>query len=203
MILQATVRDISARKQAEERTRHLAEHDFLTDLPNRVLFLDRLRLALATARRQHTQLAVMFIDLDRFKAINDGHGHHVGDLLLLEVAQRLRGCVRASDTVSRFGGDEFVVLLNDFDSDEATAQQQVQVVARKILDSLSQPYHLQDDSKAEATLVTHHCSASIGVRLFSVTDHSIDELLDQADAAMYAAKVAGRSTVRGYAAGGR
>lgn len=186
-----------------EEIRQLAFHDSLTQLPNRRLLREHIQQTLHHNKRSSHHSALLFMDLDKFKPLNDAHGHHVGDLLLLEVAQRLRGCVRASDTVSRFGGDEFVVLLNDFDSDEATAQQQVQVVARKILDSLSQPYHLQDDSKAEATLVTHHCSASIGVRLFSVTDHSIDELLDQADAAMYAAKVAGRSTVRGYAAGGR
>ncbi len=195
---QAQVHRLEQDKLLEE-IRQLAFHDSLTQLPNRRLLREHLQQALHHNKRGRHHSALLFMDLDKFKPLNDAHGHHVGDLLLLEVAQRLRGCARASDTVSRFGGDEFVVLLNDFDFDEATAQQQVQVMAGKILDSLGQPYRLQDDSKAEATLVTHHCSASIGVRLFSVTENSIDELLDQADAAMYAAKVAGRGTVRFHA----
>ncbi len=198
---QAQIHRLEQEKLLDE-IRQLAFHDSLTQLPNRRLLREHVQQVLHHNKRSHHHSALLFMDLDRFKPLNDAHGHHVGDLLLLEVAQRLRSCVRASDTVSRFGGDEFVVLLNDFDCDEAKAQQQARIVADKILNSLGRPYHLQDDSKAEAAPVTHHCSASIGVRLFSVTDHSIDELLDQADAAMYAAKVAGRGTVRCYGADG-
>ena len=127
--------DISERKKSEEQTRHLAEHDFLTDLPNRVLLLDRLSLALAAARRKLHMLAVLYLDLDHFKHINDSMGHHVGDLLLKEVARRLVRCVRGVDTVSRHGGDEFVILLAEVGGADQAAH-----VAASVLQAVTQVY---------------------------------------------------------------
>ncbi len=124
--------DVSERREREERVRHLAHHDFLTDLPNRVLLNDRITQAISHAERNHTQVAVMFLDLDRFKDVNDSLGHTMGDKLLQEVARRLRACMRASDTVSRQGGDEFVILMPDMDDAADVAR-----AAQKVLDSVS------------------------------------------------------------------
>lgn len=181
-----------------EEIRQLAFHDSLTHLPNRRLLLECLQLAVAHNQRTGHHSALLFMDLDNFKPLNDAHGHHVGDLLLIEVAQRLRQCVRAGDTVSRFGGDEFVVLLNDFSTEVRTTRPQAQAVAEKILACLGQPYQLQADDSDAASTVEHHCSASIGIRLFTTAPEKLEDLLDQADAAMYAAKAAGRSTIRFY-----
>lgn len=181
-----------------EEIRQLAFHDSLTHLPNRRLLLECVQLAVAQNQRYGHHSALLFMDLDNFKPLNDAYGHHVGDLLLIEVAQRLRQSVRACDTVSRFGGDEFVILLNDFSTEATTAQPQAQAVAEKILTSLRQPYRLQTDHSDTARTVEHHCSASIGIRLFTTPPEPIESLLDQADAAMYAAKAAGRSTIRFY-----
>jgi diguanylate cyclase (GGDEF)-like protein/PAS domain S-box-containing protein len=163
------------RKKSATRLQYLAQHDQLTSLPNRGLFHDRLRTALARARRDRQQLAVLYLDLDRFKPVNDHHGHDVGDLLLREVAARIRHCVRESDTVGRIGGDEFVVLLNDTGhADHAVA------VAAKIGAALRQPFEL-----AGGRL---QVSASIGIALYP--DHGEDarQLLRRADDAMYDAK---------------
>lgn len=176
------VRDIRERKKAEERIRHMAQHDLLTGLPNRALFSDRLQRAIASAVRDKTSLALMFIDLDQFKPINDTHGHAVGDLLLQDVAQRMCLCVRDSDTVARIGGDEFVVLLR-----RATGAPETLAVAEKIRSDLERPFLLEGYSL--------HISCSIGVALFP--DHGQDDitLTKNADLAMYQAKVGGRNKV--------
>ncbi len=183
--LLGVTRDISERRRVEERIRHLAQHDMLTGLPNRALFSDRLQGALAGARRDQRQLAVLFLDLDRFKPVNDQLGHRTGDLLLKEVARRMLDCVRESDSVARIGGDEFVVLLRSVDDAGNAA-----AVAEKIRHSLGQPY----------TVAGHRLSisASIGIALFP--DHGGDEiaLTKHADAAMYQAKKAGHDRVQLY-----
>jgi diguanylate cyclase (GGDEF)-like protein/PAS domain S-box-containing protein len=172
--------DITDRKRVEEHTRHLAEHDFLTDLPNRVLFLDRLHQALAAARRKHTSVAIMFLDLDRFKGINDSFGHHVGDAVLKEVAARLTGCVRGVDTVSRQGGDEFVVLLADIGGVDQAAH-----VANSVMQAVARP--LQFDGH------TVSLSVSIGISIYPADGDDLDTLLKHADVAMYHAKQNGRN----------
>lgn len=180
-------RDIAERKESEAYVRHIAHHDVLTDLPNRLLLADRLKIALAQARRDRSRLALLFIDLDNLKPVNDTLGHDIGDLLLKEVALRLCQVVsRTSDTVARLGGDEFVVLLSRLNRDsDATC------VAEKILGSLSQPLSIAGHAL--------NASASLGIALYP--QHGVDEvsLLRNADAAMYAAKHAGRNTYRYYA----
>lgn len=179
----AILSDITDRKRVEEQNRHLAEHDFLTDLPNRVLLLDRLRQALAAARRQHTRVAVLFIDLDRFKAINDGLGHQAGDQVLRETATRLTRCVRGVDTVSRHGGDEFVVVLADIGGVDQAAH-----VAHTVMQSIIQPI-----SVAGAELSV---SVSIGISIYPSDGADIDTLMQHADVAMYHAKQDGRNAFR-------
>ncbi len=186
--LLGVTRDISERRRVEEHIRHLAQHDMLTGLPNRALFSDRLQLALAVARREQRQLAVLFIDLDRFKPVNDHLGHRAGDLLLKEVAPRMLGCVRESDSVARIGGDEFVILLRGVDNADAALG-----VAEKIRHSLARPY-----------LVAGHAlriSASIGVALYPEHGGDENELAKHADIAMYQAKNAGHDRVQLYLAG--
>ncbi|KZC20023.1 MULTISPECIES: sensor domain-containing protein [Rhodanobacter] len=171
------------RKKSATRLQYLAQHDQLTSLPNRGLFHDRLRTALARARRDRQQLAVLYLDLDRFKPVNDHRGHDVGDLLLREVAARIRHCVRESDTVGRIGGDEFVVLLNDAGhADHAVA------VAAKIGAALRQPFEL-----AGGRL---QVSASIGIALYPAHGEDARQLLRRADDAMYDAKRQGGDQAR-------
>lgn len=177
--------DVTKERQVEEKLHYLAHHDVLTGLPNRTLFADRFQQALATARRDDTHLALMFLDLDKFKPVNDEFGHDVGDLLLKEVAKRMRDCVRESDTVSRIGGDEFVVLLPAIQ-----AESDAMLVAEKILGALNQPFEL-----------ANHCiriSASIGVAAYP--EHGNDEttLTKSADIAMYNAKNGGGNRARLY-----
>jgi diguanylate cyclase (GGDEF)-like protein/PAS domain S-box-containing protein len=179
--------DISERKQAEEKMRHLATYDPLTDLPNRALVDDRLRQALTAAKRDKTNMALMFLDLDKFKPINDTLGHDVGDLLLKEVAVRMQECVRESDTIGRIGGDEFVVLLPAVDSDQHAVR-----VAEKIRQALNRPFYL-----AEQDL---HIAASIGVALYPEHGDTPKTLFKHADTAMYYAKAAGRDNVQLYKA---
>lgn len=190
----AYIRDVTARKQMEEDIRRLAFYDTLTRLPNRRLIYDRLSQAMVASKRHGCYGAVMFLDLDNFKPLNDAHGHAVGDLLLIEAANRLCACVRGIDTVARFGGDEFVVILGDLDTDRAASMALADTVAEKILRALAQPYTLtscQSGSLDQA--VVHQCSASIGVVMFLNQDASQEDLLKWADAAMYRAKQAGRN----------
>lgn len=179
----AVLSDISARKRAEEQVRQQAQHDALTGLPNRVLFLDRLHQALETWRRQRHRCAVMFLDLDRFKAINDTYGHAAGDYVLREVAARLRGCVRRVDTISRLGGDEFVVLLSDIGGGDQAAH-----VAATVIQAISRPIEI---AGAARTL-----SVSIGVALCPDDGEQVETLLHHADVAMYHAKRSGRDRYR-------
>jgi len=179
----AMLSDISERKRAEERVRHQAEHDVLTGLPNRALFLDRMHHALATWRRQRDSFAVMFLDLDRFKAINDNNGHQVGDAVLREVAARLRGCVRRVDTISRLGGDEFVVLLADIGGADQAAH-----VAAAVMQAVARPIEVGGQM--------HSLSVSIGVAICPTDGLDVDTLMHHADVAMYHAKENGRNSFR-------
>ena len=181
-------RDITQRKESEERINKLAFFDPLTQLPNRRLLQDRLEHAVATSQRQNTLGALLFIDLDDFKTLNDNRGHHIGDLLLIAVADRLRQAVRAQDTVARLGGDEFLVVFEGLDPQQDKAALQVQQIAEKILASLNNPYQLEGQE--------YFNSPSIGICLFGDAPVPIDELLKQADQAMYHAKAAGRNTLR-------
>jgi diguanylate cyclase (GGDEF)-like protein len=188
--------DITERKQMEDQVRQLAFFDPLTKLPNRRLLNDRLSQAMAASTRSACYGAVMVLDLDNFKPLNDTHGHPVGDLLLIEVARRLTSCVRESDTVARFGGDEFVLLLSDLDENKAISTLQAGIIAEKIRTSLSAPYWLNigSDGKVDAT-VEHRCTASIGAALFIKHEVTQDDIFKFADAAMYQAKEAGRNSV--------
>jgi diguanylate cyclase (GGDEF)-like protein/PAS domain S-box-containing protein len=189
----ASNRDDTRNKELQEQIRQLAFIDPLTALPNRRLLLDRLEQALAANQRSEGFGALMFLDLDNFKPLNDQHGHGAGDLLLLEVARRLKACVRGVDTVSRIGGDEFVVLLGELAADQAQAAEQASKLAEKVRFSLAEPYLLPVSNNAEA--IKHHCSASIGVVLIEPQHKSVEGLLKWADAAMYLAKEEGRNRV--------
>jgi diguanylate cyclase (GGDEF)-like protein/PAS domain S-box-containing protein len=189
----ASNRDDTRNKELQEQIRQLAFIDPLTALPNRRLLLDRLEQALAANQRSEGFGALMFLDLDNFKPLNDQHGHGAGDLLLLEVARRLKACVRGVDTVSRIGGDEFVVLLGELAADQAQAAEQASKLAEKVRFSLAEPYLLPVSNNAEA--IKHHCSASIGVVLIEPQHKSVEGLLKWADAAMYLAKAEGRNRV--------
>ena len=177
-----TSTNITKRKAAEERAEFLATRDALTGLPNRVLLHDRLEQGVVNATRHHTGFAFMFIDLDRFKTINDSLGHHVGDELLKGVATRLTGCVRASDTVARLGGDEFAVILENLrDTDVEGAQE----VAEKMIASMAAPMLV------EGQALTTSCS--IGISLFPADGRDSATLMKNADVAMYYAKEKGRN----------
>lgn len=190
-------RDVTERNRLQERVRRMAFHDDLTGLPNRRLFSDRFNQALATRMRSAGYGALMFIDLDGFKPLNDTHGHDVGDLLLIEAANRLKRCVREMDTVARFGGDEFVVMLSQLDADEVASISHVQRVAEKLLAAVSEPYVLRaGDGGDTGSVVAHRCTASIGVTLFGDRDASPSEILKRADSAMYLAKQAGGNQLR-------
>jgi len=190
-------REITERKRMEEQVQQLALYDALTKLPNRRLLNDRLSQTLVANRRKACYGALMFVDLDNFKPLNDRHGHFVGDLLLIEAAERIKGCVRKTDTVARFGGDEFVVILTELNVDQATSRAQAEVVAEKIRQALAATYLLRPKREGEAeAVVEHHCSASIGVVLFIDRQASQDDILKWADKAMYRAKEAGRNAIR-------
>ena len=180
--------DITERKLAEDEIRHLAFYDTLTKLPNRRLLTERLQHALATTARTNSHGALLFIDLDNFKNLNDTRGHDVGDLLLELVGQRLTLVLRQGDTAARLGGDEFVVLLEDLHDEVSNAADLAELVAQKIQCELNLPYLLKGK--------THHISPSIGVTLFKSGTVTVDELLKHADLAMYQAKDAGRNTIR-------
>jgi len=180
--------DITAQKAAENEVKSLAFYDPLTQLPNRRLLLERLRLALAGFPASPRGGALFFIDLDNFKMINDSRGHDVGDQLLRQVAQRLSGCVRKSDTVARLGGDEFVILAQDLSEAPQEAASQVEVMGEKILGALNHSYSLAGTN--------HYCTPSIGVTLLDKSCESVEDVLKQADLAMYKAKISGRNQLR-------
>ncbi len=182
----ASFMDVSARKEAEEQIRKLAYHDVLTGLPNRLLLRDRLQHAMASAQRHQHHLAVLFIDLDSFKNVNDSLGHAAGDLLLMSVASRLCGCVREVDTVARLGGDEFVVVLENLEN-EANAV----AVAAKIHATLARPMTVGTQNL--------HAAASIGIAIYPEDGESADTLMQNADTAMYQAKARGRGNSRFFA----
>lgn len=192
----AVVEDITERKQLEEKVRQLAFCDVLTELPNRRLLLDRLTQAMAAGKRTGRYGALLFLDLDNFKPLNDTHGHEAGDLLLIEVARRLTSSVREIDTVSRFGGDEFAVLFSDVVADKVESTKEVGIIAEKIRVKLAEPYLLEIRRDANTvTTVEHRCSASIGVVVFIDHECSQEDIIRRADNAMYQAKDAGRNTV--------
>ena len=196
--VQGTLQDTTERKQMEDQVRQLAFYDSLTSLPNRRLLTDRLGQCLTASDRSGNFGALMFLDLDKFKPINDNYGHAVGDLLLVEVARRLTECVRKMDTVARLGGDEFVVMLSELDTVKWTSISQTLSVAEKIRDTLSQPYRLVVSQNSQ-DIVEHHCTASIGLTVFVRHETiSVENILKQADIAMYQAKEAGRNRVRLY-----
>ncbi|MCX7174583.1 MAG: PAS domain S-box protein [Proteobacteria bacterium] len=180
--------DITERKANEAKIHDLAFYDPLTKLPNRRLLLDRLGLALSASARRDSFGAILFLDLDNFKILNDTRGHETGDLLLIEVALRLLSCVRAEDTVARFGGDEFVVMLEDLSPEFERARAQAEGIGEKIRGALSAEYSLQESR--------HHCSSSIGICLFKGAEVAVGEILKRADQAMYQAKSAGRNSIR-------
>lgn len=180
--------DITERKKTENAIKRLAFHDHLTQLPNRRLLMDRLRRAMAISARHQRQGALLFIDLDHFKTLNDTFGHDRGDLLLQQVAERLTTCVREGDTVARLGGDEFVVMLEDLSGNRQEAASQSRLVGEKILATLNQPYWLAGHE--------HHSTLSIGITLFNNYQEPVENLLKRADFAMYQAKAAGRNTLR-------
>ncbi|KAF0164489.1 MAG: PAS/PAC sensor-containing diguanylate cyclase/phosphodiesterase [Rhodocyclaceae bacterium] len=192
----ATSTDIAPRKLAEDRIEHLAYYDQLTQLPNRRLMMDRLEQAATNCARRSRHGALMLIDLDNFKALNDTMGHAVGDSLLIEVAARLDTCVRDGDTVARLGGDEFVVIIGDIEGEELAAIK-AERVAEKIQEKLGKSYVLDVTVDGEKTGECFHtCTSSIGIALFRDQSVSIDELLKRADTAMYQAKDSGRNTLR-------
>ena len=180
--------DITERKNAEEKIKSLAFFDQLTELPNRTLLMDRLKQTLANSSRSDQYAALLFIDLDNFKTLNDTLGHDCGDMLLRLVAKRLSEAVREGDTVARLGGDEFVLVLPLLGNEKSDSASRVEMIAEKILASLNQPYALGD--------VVHRTTASIGVTLFKGDKATIDDLMKQADLAMYQSKEAGRNRVR-------
>ena len=180
--------DITSRKAAEEQIQNLAYFDPLTGLPNRRLLMDRLKQAMAASARRKKKGALLFVDLDNFKNLNDTLGHDKGDLLLQQVAQRLSTCIREGDTVARLGGDEFVVMLEDLSASDMEAAAQVEIVGEKIHTALNQIYRLASHA--------HHSTPSIGVTLFGEYPENIEEPLKRADLAMYQAKAAGRNSLR-------
>ena len=182
--------DITDYKQAEEKIHNLAFYDALTNLPNRRLLLDRFNQALAAAERNQQCGAILFLDMDKFKTLNDTLGHQAGDQMLIEVAERLKCSVRKIDTVTRFGGDEFIVILEKMGNHIEDAIPNVMLIAEKIRSTLAKPYFIEGH--------THHSSPSIGVCLFQDQRVSVDELIKYADIAMYQAKNAGRNTIRFY-----
>jgi diguanylate cyclase (GGDEF)-like protein/PAS domain S-box-containing protein len=195
--LMGITEDITERKNAEEQVRKLAFYDTLTQLPNRRLLIDRLGQAMAVSKRSKRYGAVMFLDLDKFKSLNDTHGHDMGDLLLIEVAHRITRCLREMDTVARFGGDEFVVMLSELDVDIKLSTEKAAIVAEKIRATLADPYFLTRKREGnEEITVEHHCTSSIGVVLYINHDASLEDILKWADMAMYQAKADGRNIVR-------
>jgi diguanylate cyclase (GGDEF)-like protein/PAS domain S-box-containing protein len=181
------IRDVSAAKADEEKIRSLAFYDTLTGLPNRRLLWERLRQALISSIRSGSKHALLFVDLDGFKSLNDTLGHHIGDLLLQETSKRISGCVREVDTVARLGGDEFVIILEDLSQIPEIAAAQARTVGGKILSAIDQPFLLEGREC--------HTTSSMGITVFGNQSESTNEVLQQADIAMYQAKAAGRNAM--------
>lgn len=185
----AFLMDFTERRETEERMKYLAFYDQLTDLPNRRLFTDRLKQAMLHSKRTGQHGAVLLIDLDNFKTVNDSLGHEAGDVLLQQVANWLSHCIRGCDTVARMGGDEFIIVLENIGADAEAAAASVEAVGMKIIETLQQPCTLPSDHVV-------HCSASVGATLFNDRYQAIEDLLKQADIAMYQAKADGRNVLR-------
>ncbi|MBI5891691.1 MAG: diguanylate cyclase [Nitrosomonadales bacterium] len=187
--------DVSERRMAEQKIKEFAFYDSLTQLPNRRLLDDRLEQAIAACKRSGRYGAVLFLDLDNFKPLNDKYGHKAGDLFLVEVARRLARCVREVDTVARFGGDEFVVVLSELAGDESECAREARIVGEKIRAALTEPYLLTPSPQGTAKMITHqNVGASIGAALFH-SDASAEDILKWADKAMYQAKESGRNRI--------
>ncbi|MGD9654404.1 MAG: putative bifunctional diguanylate cyclase/phosphodiesterase [Sulfuricurvum sp.] len=187
----AIVNDVTDRIMAEEKMKHQAYFDALTDIPNRILLKDRIEQALAMYRRTRNLLAILFLDLDHFKSVNDSLGHHVGDMLLIETAERLKRVCREGDTVARLGGDEFIILLGQLGTDPHSAASHAESVAEKIHQALAVPFVLESNDPIATT-------SSIGIAIVSSKEQNADDLLKYADTAMYQAKKEGRHTTRFY-----
>ncbi len=192
--LVGSIRNIEERKRHEAEIHQLAFYDTLTGLPNRRLVNDRLQQSLYKCLRSKELGALLFIDMDRFKELNDTHGHAMGDLLLQEVARRMSGTVRQQDTVARLGGDEFIVLLEGVGADSSSALEKALVVGNKVLQALNQPYVLGD--------ITYESTPSIGLTLFGGEGDDVDRVLKRADNAMYDSKAAGRNRISTYRTAG-
>ena len=189
-LLHAVVRDITERKAAAKEIEYQAYYDSLTELPNRKLLLDRLKQALITSRRHKYYDALLFVDLDRFKTINDSLGHSIGDRILIEAAKRIKACLWDEDTAARFGGDEFVILLRHLGTEKEAAGLSAEKVARRIQESFKKPFLIKDNEL--------HVSTSIGIALFPFQEESIEDIIKHADTAMYSAKENGRNQVAFY-----
>lgn len=189
-LVHATVRDISERKKAEEEIRFRAYYDSLTKLPNRQLLLDRLEQAIMTSQRNEDFNAVLFIDLDRFKSINDSLGHNTGDLLLIDTAARIKHSIREIDTAARFGGDEYVVLLKHIGKEQDEASFNAKRIAQSINRAFQQPFILNHQEI--------HITCSIGITIFPIANDSVEDIIKHADTAMYSAKESGRNKIAFY-----
>lgn len=191
--------EINERERMEVQVRQMAFHDQLTNLPNRRLLEDRLGQSMAASKRSGCYGAVMFLDLDNFKPLNDAYGHVVGDLLLIEAADRLKSCVREVDTVARFGGDEFVVIISELDVNRTESKSQAKIIAEKVRDTLSKFYLLTVKHRGKPdTTVEHRCTVSVGVALLHSHEDNQNDILRWADTAMYRAKEAGRNLIHFY-----
>ncbi len=189
-LVHAVVRDISERKKAEEEIRFRAYYDSLTRLPNRQLLLDRLEQAIMTSQRSKDYNAILFIDLDRFKSINDSLGHNIGDQLLIDTAARIKHCIREIDTAARFGGDEYVVLLKHIGKEQDEASFSAKRIAQTINQAFQQPFILNHQEI--------HITCSIGITIFPIADDSVEDIIKHADTAMYSAKESGRNKIAFY-----
>jgi diguanylate cyclase (GGDEF)-like protein/PAS domain S-box-containing protein len=192
-----TIRNITHRREQEDAIKALAFYDPLTKLPNRRLFDDRLAQCMTMSKRNNTYAVLMFLDLDNFKALNDTYGHSVGDMLLVEAAHRLRNCVRETDTVARFGGDEFTVIVNDAGKTREEAITHANLIAEKIRDVVSVPYELiQTDKTKPESIIKHQCNVSIGYTAFINHEAVQEDIVKWADTAMYDAKENGTNLIR-------
>lgn len=188
--------DISERKAAEETIKKLAFYDSLTGLANRRLLEDRLELIVENKKREDKYCAILFLDLDNFKPLNDTYGHHAGDVFLQEAASRLLSTVRTIDTVSRLGGDEFVIVIDKLDKDKTKAKEEAYTIANKVLEILRLPYTIEitKEDESQQTII-HHSSASMGMTLFKHEEITYNTLLRRADKAMYEAKKIGKDSI--------